>query len=198
MIRNHRVGDKTMQIKLMQMPDRVHRALERSRSTLLLTGALLVSVLLSACSGDGTETEAQGNAVEDMPQLDVYLTRTCGCCGGWVEHSQAGGFNSLRNYVDQDQLNREKAERGISPRLQSCHTAVSEEGYVFEGHIPARVIHEFLESPPENAIGLAVPGMAIGSPGLEMGDRFDPYDVLLISDDGSTEVYTHIASADQQ
>lgn len=195
-----------MQINMMLISGVVYRGLERSRRNLVLTGALLVSALLAACSGEttGSAQGGQGNAARAMsndgeaPVLDVYLTRTCGCCGGWVEHSQAEGFDSVRNYVDQDQLNQEKMERGISPRLQSCHTAVSEEGYVFEGHIPARVIHEFLESPPENALGLAVPGMPIGSPGMEMGDRFTPYDVLLINEDGSTEVYTHIASADQQ
>lgn len=195
-----------MRINMMLVPDMIPRLLSRSGRALVLTAALLVTAVLSACSGEstGTAQSGQGNTAGamsdngDMPQLEVYLTRTCGCCGGWVEHSQAEGFDSLRNYVDQDQLNQEKLERGISPRLQSCHTAVSEEGYVFEGHIPARVIHEFLESPPDNAIGLAVPGMPIGSPGMEMGDRFDPYDVLLIQEDGSTEVYTHIASADQQ
>lgn len=195
-----------MQINMMLTSGVVHRALRRGRKGLVLMGALLVPALLAACSGEtaGTAQGSQGNAAGamsdagELPVLDVYLTRTCGCCGGWVEHSQAEGFDSVRNYVDQDQLNQEKMERGISPRLQSCHTAVSEDGYVFEGHIPARVIHDFLDSPPDNAIGLAVPGMPIGSPGMEMGDRFDPYDVLLIREDGSTEIYTHIASADQQ
>lgn len=187
-----------MQINMMLIPDTVHRVLEKNRRSILAMTALLLSALLAACSGESADSSAQSIAAADQPTLDVYLTRTCGCCGGWVEHSQAEGFNSLRNYLDQDQLNQVKAESGISPRLQSCHTAVSEDGYVFEGHIPARVIHEFLQSPPTNAIGLAVPGMPIGSPGMEMGDRFDPYDVLLIRDDGSTEVYTHIASADQQ
>ncbi|MEX1197184.1 MAG: DUF411 domain-containing protein [Pseudohongiellaceae bacterium] len=192
-----------MPTQLLSVLDIAFRLFSRSGRTLALSGALLVSAVLTACSGEsaGNAQNSTAGAMAnngDMPQLEVYLTRTCGCCGGWVEHSQAEGFDSLRNYVDQDQLNQEKADRGIAPRLQSCHTAVSEEGYVFEGHIPARVIHDFLESPPDNAIGLAVPGMPIGSPGMEMGDRFDPYDVLLIHDDGSTEVYTHIASADQQ
>jgi len=174
-----------------------------------ILGLLLVPAFLASCTGE-TETTSQGAANgdattmaragngEELPALEVNMTRTCGCCGGWVEHSQEEGFASLRNYLDQDQLNRVKAEHGVPRELQSCHTAVSEDGYVFEGHIPARVIHEFLESPPENAIGLAVPGMPIGSPGMEMGERFDPYDVLLIREDGATEVYTHIASADQQ
>lgn len=195
-----------MQINIVTLPGFASRWLARSRRNIMLTGALLMSALLASCSAEsaGTAQNGQGGVAAaaadtgDMPVLEVYLTRTCGCCGAWVEHSQAEGFNSLRNYLDQDELNREKMERGISPRLQSCHTAVSEEGYVFEGHIPARVIHDFLESPPENAIGLAVPGMPTGSPGMEMGNRFDPYDVLVIHEDGSIGVYTHIASADQQ
>ena len=73
-------------------------------------------------------------------------------------------------------------------------TAVSSDGYVFEGHVPAHVIQRFLTDPPNNAIGLAVPGMPVGSPGMEVGDRFDPYDVLLLRTDGSSEVYIHMAN----
>lgn len=179
----------------------------------MMLALMLAAAFLAACGGgeaedgpQGMEEGSSGNEAamagtesgEELPTLEVHMTRTCGCCGGWVEHSQEEDFDSLRNYLDQDQLNRVKAEQGVPREVQSCHTAVSGDGYVFEGHIPARVIHEFLDAPPENAIGLAVPGMPIGSPGMEMGDRFAPYDVLLINEDGSTEVYTRIASADQQ
>ena len=71
-----------------------------------------------------------------------------------------------------------KLEAGISPAARSCHTAISTDGYVFEGHIPSRYIRQFLAAPPEGARGLVVPGMPVGSPGMEMGDRFDPYDIL--------------------
>ena len=89
-------------------------------------------------------------------------------------------------------LNKLKSDKGISPRYQSCHTAVSKDGYVFEGHIPADIIQRFLANPPPNAIGLAVPGMPAGSPGMEMGSRHDEYDVFLLSKDGGDVVYEHI------
>ena len=89
-------------------------------------------------------------------------------------------------------LNKIKADKGIAPRYQSCHTAVSSDGYVFEGHIPGHIIQQFLADPPKDVIGLAVPGMPAGSPGMEVGDRRDEYDVLLLSKDGSHTVYEHV------
>ena len=80
-----------------------------------------------------------------------------------------------------------KAEGGVPIQLQSCHTAFVGD-YVFEGHIPADVIARFLEEAPD-AKGLAVPGMPIGSPGMEMGDRVDPYDVIIFDEAGNREVY---------
>lgn len=156
------------------------------------------AMILAACSQDN-DGQANVSAQEhDEAHLDVYMTRTCGCCGQWVDHADDNGFHTVINYMDQDELTMEKIDRGVGLRIQSCHTAVSSDGYVFEGHIPARLIHEFLADVPANARGLAVPGMPIGSPGMEMGERFDPYDVLLIKDDGSTEIYTHIAAIDEQ
>ena len=99
------------------------------------------------------------------------------------------GFDvNPRNRVN---MNTIKREFDIAPQYQSCHTA-KYEGYVFEGHIPAAVIQRFLDERPDDAIGLAVPGMPAGSPGMEMGDRFDKFDVLLLKSDGSAEVYAHI------
>ena len=71
-----------------------------------------------------------------------------------------------------------KAELGLKPEWTSCHTAVTHEGFIFEGHIPEKFIAQFLAAPPEGAMGLAVPGMPIGGPGMEMGNRFTPYDIL--------------------
>jgi hypothetical protein len=96
---------------------------------------------------------------------------------------------------DSADLSGIKREFGIQPAQQSCHTAVwSADGkrYVFEGHIPASIIRRFLDNPPENARGLLVPGMPVGSPGMEYGDQRMPYDVLLLKDDGSTHIYAHI------
>jgi hypothetical protein len=122
--------------------------------------------------------------------LDVYKSRTCSCCEKWVTHVEASGFEAAVYHPND--LNKLKVDRGVSPRHQSCHTAVSKEGYVFEGHIPADIIHRFLADPPPNAIGLAVPGMPVGSPGMEVGNRQDQYDVLLLIRDGSDAVYQHM------
>ena len=128
--------------------------------------------------------------------LDVYKSPTCGCCGKWIEHAEQRGFSVSTHHPEN--LNQLKVDQGIAPRVQSCHTSVSAEGYVFEGHIPARYIRDFLANPPAGARGLAVPAMPLGSPGMEVKDRFMPYEVLLLQDDGSTAVYAKVTTPGQQ
>ena len=82
--------------------------------------------------------------------------------------------------------------------MRTCHTAVTADGYVFEGHVPAKYMAQFLASPPAQAIGLAVPGMPVGSPGMEQQDKVMPYQVMQMNKDGTTEVYADITSAQQQ
>ncbi|WP_372764571.1 DUF411 domain-containing protein [Litorivivens sp.] len=181
----------------------------------LIVMALLATV--TACGGGGgsggddapaqseTATAQEATVTQDpvtqqssatATDFQVYKSPTCGCCGEWVDYMQREGFSTAVHHPDN--LDVVKLERGIPSQFQSCHTAVSEQGYVFEGHIPARDIRDFLASPPQDAIGLAVPGMPVGSPGMEVGDRFSPYNVLLLKKDGSTEVFRHVATADQQ
>ncbi|MFA5494408.1 MAG: DUF411 domain-containing protein [Porticoccaceae bacterium] len=128
--------------------------------------------------------------------LTVYKSPTCGCCEHWLDHVHQRGF--ITEVEHPEDLGGEKARLGVAPRHQSCHTAVSRDGFIFEGHIPAGLITRFLEDRPEGAIGLAVPGMPVGSPGMEMGERFDPYDVLLLMADGSSRVYARVSSAAEQ
>jgi len=92
-----------------------------------------------------------------------------------------------------------KSEHGIEGRLQSCHTAVdTASGHVFEGHVPAGAVRQFLVNPPEGARGLTVPGMPAGSPGMEMGTRFDQYQVVQINRDQPPSLYMNVRSqADQ-
>jgi len=163
-----------------------------------IAGALLTGFLLSACNPaeENTETSDVTAPPEIVELLRVYKSETCGCCGKWVEHMEANGFPSAIHHPED--LNAVKDEFGIAPALQSCHTAVSEEGYVFEGHIPAKFVKQFLDNVPEGAAGLAVPGMPLGSPGMEVDDRFMAYDILLLKDDGTSEVYVSVASAEQQ
>ncbi|PCJ19255.1 MAG: metal-binding protein [Gammaproteobacteria bacterium] len=121
--------------------------------------------------------------------MQIYKSPTCACCGEWVDHLTNAGFTTETHNTQN--LSPIKSKYNISPRYQSCHTGVMGD-YVFEGHIPATIIQRFLKEKPAGAFGLTVPGMPIGSPGMEMGDRYDDYDVLLLKNDGSTEVYQQV------
>lgn len=129
-------------------------------------------------------------------QLDVYKDPSCGCCANWIDHMAGHGYAPTVHHPAN--LNQVKADLGVIPAWQSCHTAVTADGYVFEGHVPARHIAAFLAAPPTGALGLAVPGMPMGSPGMEMGGRFTPYDVVLMKKDGSAALFASIKSAADQ
>lgn len=120
--------------------------------------------------------------------IEVWKSATCGCCTAWIEHVEQNGFAAKAKDVAPGQLARIKAGAGLSPDLHSCHTAKIG-GYVVEGHVPASDIQRLLAEKPD-AIGLTVPGMPIGSPGMEAGDEKEPYEVLLVRRDGSTEVFS--------
>ncbi len=116
--------------------------------------------------------------------VTVYKSPTCGCCSKWIDHLRANGYEVTA--VDVADLAPVKAEHGIRAEFASCHTAIVE-GYVIEGHVPADVIDRLLEERP-NVAGLAVPGMPMGSPGME-GPRKDPYNVVTFDAAGNTTVY---------
>lgn len=118
---------------------------------------------------------------------DMTVTKSpwCGCCSAWIEHMRQAGFEVT--VLEEEDLTAIKEKMGVEPKLQSCHTG-EVEGYVIEGHVPATDVLRLLTERPK-ARGLTVPGMPVGSPGMEMGDRKDAYDVLLIKEDGSTEVF---------
>ncbi len=156
---------------------------------LLVFAALLVS-MLAACSSDSQSSATA--AAADAMAMDLYKSPTCGCCAIWQEHAQERGFAFTIHHLDNDELTREKLRRGINLRYHSCHTAVAADGSVFEGHIPAYLVRQYMANKPADSIGLAVPGMPIGSPGMEVGERLDPYDVLLLKSDGSAEVYARV------
>lgn len=133
-------------------------------------------------------------AADDSPaiHLDVYKSPTCGCCVKWMDHLASYGFTTTGHHDGLDK------DFGVPVRYGSCHTGVSSEGFVFEGHVPARYVRQFLENPPAGALGLTVPAMPVGSPGMEYRDQFMPYDVLLLRNDGSVEVYAAVTSYEQQ
>jgi hypothetical protein len=105
-------------------------------------------------------------------------------------HLEEDGLNI--DTKDLQNLDDIKNMYGIKPQYRSCHTAVSPNGFIFEGHIPSKHITQFLSEDHPNAIGLSVPGMPLGSPGMEVGDRFMPYDVLILYKDGTSEVYAEV------
>ena len=125
------------------------------------------------------------------PTLKVVKSPTCGCCGAWAEKMQEAGLAIEITDVDQDFLYRTKESLGITPDLAGCHTAVIGE-YFVEGHVPAEDIRRLIAEAPK-ARGIAVPGMPMGSPGMEMGDARDDFDVLLVLNDGSTQVFASYA-----
>lgn len=118
------------------------------------------------------------------PEMLVYKSPTCGCCTQWIEHMVEAGFRpTIRDVANVNPLKR---ELGVPAALASCHTAIVE-GYLLEGHVPADVALKFLAEKPK-ALGLAVAGMPMGSPGME-GPTREKYDVLLFRRDGSSRAY---------
>jgi hypothetical protein len=118
------------------------------------------------------------------PRMTVYKTPTCGCCSKWVDHARAQGFRVTVHDVPSTADYQRKY--GIPEKLRSCHTAVIG-NYAIEGHVPAADVKRLLKTRPR-AKGLAVPGMPLGSPGME-GHRRDAYSVLLFDADGGISVY---------
>lgn len=119
------------------------------------------------------------------PVVEVYKSPSCGCCGKWVDHLKANGF-TVRAH-DTNDMAQHKQRLGVPPGKASCHTAEIN-GYLVEGHVPAREIKRLLKEKPR-ARGLVVPDMPMGSPGMEVGHYMEPHDVLLVKRDGSTQTY---------
>lgn len=127
-------------------------------------------------------------ALAAAQSIEVWKSPTCGCCGKWVEHLEANGFDVMAKNTSPGMLDRIKRQAGISEKLASCHTGIID-GYVVEGHVPAEDIKRLVEERPD-AIGLTVPNMPLGSPGMEQPDgKTEPYDVMLVKKDGSTVVF---------
>lgn len=126
-------------------------------------------------------------AASEKPLITVWKSPTCGCCKDWITYVEKNGFATKVISDGNDQIRK---KMGVPIQFGSCHTAVID-GYAIEGHVPAREIKRLLAEKP-NAVGIAVPAMPIGSPGMdgpEYGSRKDPYDVLLISKNGQSQIY---------
>ena len=127
-------------------------------------------------------------AAQPKPLVEVWKDPSCGCCKDWVAHMQDNGFAVT---VHESGNNAVRSRLGLPQKLGSCHTALVG-GYLIEGHVPAGDVRKLLAQKPK-ALGLAVPGMPVGSPGMDgaaYGGRRDPYDVLLVARDGNTRVFS--------
>lgn len=129
---------------------------------------------------------SNGQAAEQKPVVEVYKSPTCGCCKKWMEHLERAGFEVKAH--DVADVGAARKRLGMPERLGACHTA-KVGGYLVEGHVPAADIAKLLRQKPA-ALGIAVPGMPHGSPGMESPNP-QPYDTLLVRKDGSTQVFSH-------
>lgn len=126
-----------------------------------------------------------GQAADEPVAITVYRSPTCGCCGKWIDHLKENNFD-VKDIVS-DEMDAIKSRYGVPKEMASCHTAIVD-GYVVEGHVPASDIMNMLKTRPKVA-GLAVPGMVTGSPGMEMGGRVDPYDVMSFDKENNFQIF---------
>lgn len=132
-------------------------------------------------------------ALAAAPAMHVLKDPNCGCCSAWIAILEDAGFSVTTEARSGDALTRYKLENGIPREMMSCHTA-SIDGYMIEGHVPVADIERLLSERPD-AVGLSVPGMPFGSPGMGPESERDAYDVYVIRRDGAPEVFTHYPAA---
>ncbi len=156
---------------------------------------LALCIPLGACAVAESSSDAGRQAMAaaptqsaaTLPLMTVHKHESCGCCGVWIEHMQQAGFNVLAKNVDD--MGPIKQATGVPYAMGSCHTA-EVDGYFIEGHVPAEDVLRLLRERPD-AKGLALPGMPIGSPGMEHPDgRAQPYTVSLVLRDGTTREFS--------
>jgi len=175
---------------------------------LLKSGAVAVIAVLAACGNKADTPPLQGAAPAQTPatapagtpvpaqaanlpagQLTavVYKSPTCGCCRAWVDHMRQNGFAVETHDIDDAPLQEIKAAGHVPENGKSCHTARVGQ-YVIEGHVPADLVKKLLAEHPSDIAGLTVPGMVMGSPGME-GPNAQHYDVIAFTANGQTRVY---------
>jgi len=141
--------------------------------------------IFTAAALAGAPLFASAAPASPKPRMEVWKDSACGCCKEWIAQLRGAGFDVVAN--DTGNVAARRRAR-ISEEYASCHTALVG-GYAIEGHVPVREIRRLLRERPD-AIGLAVPGMVVGSPGMEQGDRREPYAVLLLHRDGGSSTYS--------
>ena len=149
--------------------------------------SLFFAVIIGADISDKSRLSKGESATAAMI---VFKSSTCGCCSKWIDHIEDNGFHTAAR--DVSNLYQIKQKMGIAPQYHSCHTAVHRSELVFEGHVPAEAITRLIENPVDASIGLAVPGMPVGSPGMEYNNRIDPYEIKLLLNDGSSKTFAYV------
>jgi hypothetical protein len=145
---------------------------------------LLKFFLIISLSGIGIGVKA--DTLDTKPiDIVVYRSPSCNCCGSWVEHLKENNFN-VKDIVTDD-VQTIKNKYGVTDKLASCHTALVG-GYVVEGHVPANDIMTLLKTKPK-IVGIAVPGMINGTPGMEMGDQKNAYNVMSFDKENHTAIF---------
>ncbi|MEN7342672.1 MAG: DUF411 domain-containing protein [Pseudomonadota bacterium] len=139
--------------------------------------AVLLPTLVHA---DSDDSQASDMHDADATVITVNKSPSCGCCKLWIAHLEEAGFQV--NPLDSDDMTAIKERYGVPENMRSCHTAIVD-GYVIEGHVPASDIRQLLAEKPD-ATGIAVPGMPLGSPGMEVPGRIDDYKVMLFDENG--------------
>jgi hypothetical protein len=151
--------------------------------------AIMLAAAVSASpvqAAERTQGQAAPAPVPETPvEITVYRSPTCGCCGKWLEHMKKNGF--IVKDIKTEEMDKIKQQYGVPKNLQSCHTGVVD-GYVIEGHVPAADVRDLLKKRPD-AAGLAVPGMTVGTPGMEMGGKKDPFDVVEFDKQGHARTF---------
>ena len=149
-----------------------------------MTKATVIAFAMAAVASLGIGSAQQSKPTG--PLVEVYKSPTCGCCSKWIEHMQANGFTVKT--TDVGDMSKIKVARGVPDQVQSCHTGIVD-GYVVEGHVPAADVHRLLKEKPA-VVGIAVPGMPVGSPGMETPYvKAEKYDVVTFDKKGGTRVF---------
>ena len=151
--------------------------------------AISVSLIGSFTLNPAARADHQAISSERPPTaselaIKVYKSPSCGCCGDWIKHLEQNGF--IVHSINENNMSLIKQQLGVPQNLQSCHTAVVD-GFLVEGHVPATDIKQMASQRPAIK-GLSVPGMPIGSPGMEMGSRTEAFKVIAFKEDGSALV----------
>jgi hypothetical protein len=157
------------------------------KSLAIITLLITLGSVTHATDQPAKVSADKAKATGYRPSIVVYKNYHCDCCVKWVEYLEANRFTV--RVVNVDDLGKEKARVGVPRNKESCHTAEIE-GYFIEGHVPAEDIKRLIRIKPD-AKGLTVPGMPLGSPGMERGKEFQSYDVLLVDKAGNTTVFAH-------